>query len=420
MKKKINFLIKHPFVQGSFLYTIGGLFISLINYLFNLFVGRALGPKGYSEIAALLSYIIIFGTPLSIFSTIIIQKIAGTEQNRLAYAAGLQIWFKERLKKWWPFFLLCLIPIPFLPRLTNLGLYAATILIPLTIISFLTYFYGAVIQGMELFLLFILVNILYVLIKFLGAVIVSFGFGNINTVISFLALSTVVTLVVHYLIVRKQFNQLKQPPFNIKKNFSTVLTSPQFIFTGISIITLTLLNNLDIIFAKKFFVPTVAGLYSSWSLCAKIILYLISPLVSVGLIFFSNKNNASQQKIVMFFTLTILFMVAGAIYTIYSVFPMHFLNLIFGNRFSDISGYLRQAAIFGFFYTAISLLNNFFMAKKNISMLILAFFFPFYLICIFLFGKSLPSLININIYFSVTVAICYFSAFLFYNTKNES
>ena len=169
---------------------------------------------------------------------------------------------------------------------------------------------------------------------------------------------------------------------------------------------------------KKFFSPIDAGLYSAWSLFAKIIFFLIGPLISISFIFFSNKNNRHQQNKILIMSLIALFIVGFSCYIAYVFFPLIMVNIIFGNKFRDLAPLLGLASFFGIFYSFIYLFNNYFLARKSPFALILPFTIPVYLLSLFIFKNNLLNIISVDIYFSLFVGIIYSIAYLFYK-KNS-
>ena len=187
-------MIDNPFIQGGAILTIGNFFISFLNYIFNLFAGRLLGPQGYGEITALFSYTLIFSIPFSIFSNLIIQKIGSKENNQLLFVKMLHNWFFSKLKKWSFLIFFLILSAPFLPRLTNLSPFVSYSFIILIILYLFTVIYTSTLLALRFFLVFILISILGVLIKLSGILFVYFGIDGVNTIIFFTILSSLIPL----------------------------------------------------------------------------------------------------------------------------------------------------------------------------------------------------------------------------------
>ena len=168
-----------------------------------------------------------------------------------------------------------------------------------------------------------------------------------------------------------------------------------------------LFSNIDIIYVKQMFSAEDAGIYSSWSLFAKIILYALGPLLGLSFIFFSNKKHEIYHQIffiVSFIFLTILGLTGLFVYGSYS---QQIIKLFFGPKFIPVMPYLEWAALFGIVYVMLLFMNNYFLAKKSKQSYILAASLPFYCIVLFIWGKDIGQVMLINIFFSFTVLSIY-------------
>src|SRR3990167_3186841 len=93
MKKTLSKYWKNEFVQGGFVFTVFSFISSFLNYLFNFFAARALGPAGFGEITALFSYITIFSVPTIVMTLVVIQKVGSKGHESERFALSLQTWF---------------------------------------------------------------------------------------------------------------------------------------------------------------------------------------------------------------------------------------------------------------------------------------------------------------------------------------
>ena len=307
---------------------------------------------------------------------------------------------KDELKLLWPFYLYYLI----------YGL--STMIIPFMILSLITAFYSATLQGLRFFSSLATIAILSTIIKLFGAVLVFFQIDGLGTVISFLALSTIYT----WFASRNRIHQnvLSKPvPINSKeRHFLNMLTDRQFILTTISLLAITLLNNADVIYVKKFVDPTNAGLYSAWSLMARIILFVATPALSVAFIFFSSPTSKENQRLAIktsLFGLSAIIVVSSLIY---KYFASLLIAVFFGESYRSIAPFLSQAAIFGSLYTTIFFLNNYFLAKKSSIALLLPLTIPFYLVSLFATRGKIESIFWLNIIFSAVVTVLYLSSYI--------
>ena len=64
-------IFQSELVRGSVLLLAGFTTLNVLNYVFQLIMGRMLGPADYGVMAALLSVFIIFGIPASTITTVV-------------------------------------------------------------------------------------------------------------------------------------------------------------------------------------------------------------------------------------------------------------------------------------------------------------------------------------------------------------
>lgn len=306
-----------------------------------------------------------------------------------------------------------IIAIPFMPKITNLPSFPAFIIFPMMFLSVVGCFYSAALQGMRLFFWTSMLAIIGVLFKLSGALAVYLGVDGINTIVVFMFCCAIFGLFLARKIIHDEVsNKVEEFYPKIEKKVSQILSQKQVLITAASVMSMTLFSNLDIIFVKKFFTAFEAGIFSSWSLFAKIILYAIGPIMQVSFIFFATSKNQEKQNLTLKVMLITLLVVGIFGYLFYSFFGDIIIGVFFGKKFITVSPYLHYAAIFGGFYTAISLLNNYFLAKRNNFSIILPLLIPFYLTGFFIIPKTLTAVINLNIGFSVVTAVIYLIVYL--------
>jgi len=219
-------------------------------------------------------------------------------------------------------------------------------------------------------------------------------------------------VVISFFILQKLFykHQTKHTflPFVSLRKF---VFSSQFIITLFSLLSLTLLSNADIVFVKKFFSQADTGIYGSWSLFAKIILYVVAPITQIAFVFFAGNKKKHLQDKMLAISLVVVILVGITGYIGYTYFGTMLITGLFGIKFLKITPYLGLASIFGTFYATANLLNTYFLAKKNRYALIFVFLFPLYIITLFFLPKNLISVMRMNIVFSGSVAFFYLGAF---------
>ncbi len=409
------------FLKGGLIFTVASFIGSVINYFFNVLAARGVGPSDFGDITALFSYMTIFSVPTLVMTVVIVQKIGSKGANSKNFVIAVQRWFGEVLKKSWIYMIPVMIFIPFVSGFTNLSVVSGYSFIPLVVLSFIGSFYGALLQGLSLFTWFSIIGIVTVLVKLLGPILVLLKVDGLTTIILFLFTSMAVNL---FLSVKILSGNLKKgsiaPTHVIRKRIKDALINRQVIVAFLSLLALTAFNNLDVIFAKKYLQDTTAGIYSTWSLFAKIIFFLIGPITTVSYVFFSQKTSEKSHERVLIYSLVTLLGIGVASFIVYKYFAGVLIYYFFGKAFERVIPYLATASIFGFLYSVIAFCNNYFLAKNSYLSLLLALFIPLYTIMLFLIPKNIASFINLNLSFSSCIGAVYIIASVwsfFYNRR---
>lgn len=412
MRKFAEKIWNNEFYQGGIFFTAASLLVNFLSYVFNVIVGRTLGPQGYGEISSLFSYISISSIPVLVLSALIIQKIGQSSDNQLGTAYAMENWLIAKIKRWWWSLLIVLLAIPFISRITNLSLTTSITLLPLVLLTIISSLYIAFTQGLKLFKVAAFISVGAILVKLAGAILVWLHIDGLATICLFLLVSSFYSFVASRKAMHASATSSIQIP-HLQERIFEVMKSTRVILTTCSILGITLLSNLDIIFVKKFFSADDAGIYSSWSLFAKVILYLINPLIAVSFVYFANRKTANQHERALLYALGCLGGVAIVSFIGYSYLGKILIALVFGQKFNPVIPYLYLASIFGSLYTGLVFLNNYFLARKSNLVFILPMGLPIYIALLFLSRTNLEGIMLANIYFTTSVVVLYILGFIY-------
>jgi len=397
--KKLLTITQNTFVQGGILFTVSNFMVGGLNYLFNLLAGRALGPEGYGEIVALFSYGIIFSIPIGVLGTLLIQKI-GDADDAVSYTIQLQKWVTLKLKKWWFILVLILFITPLVPSLTNLSPFVGYILPFMLILSLISVFYNAAMQGLHLFMWYSIIGVIATVIKLSGAVFTFFGLGNLELIVIFILLSGFIQLSISHFVMKKRLSKhVKKEPI-LTKRIMELLFDRQLWYTAGVTGVLTLLNNIDVIYVKLRFSAEDAGLFGAWSLFAKILLYVIGPLLGLSYIFFSNKKQSSRHQVVFITSLIFLAIFGFAANIGYGFFGRFMIESLFGSKYISVLPFIEWASLFGAGYILMMFMMNYFLAKKSKASLVPAVLFPIYLGALFVYPKGIGDVMLVDTLFA--------------------
>ncbi|MDO8609229.1 MAG: oligosaccharide flippase family protein [bacterium] len=419
MHHRIKSLWSNVYIQGGFILTVSSFLVNFLNYIFNFIAGRILGPVGYGEITSLFSYITLCSFPIAIISTFIIQKISSHDKDPYLYTHQLESSFWMLLKKWSWIGILLLCAIPFIPRITNLSPIVAYTLIPLVLIGFITAFYTSAFQGLKLFLLYAFIGLIGGGLKLISILPGLFETNSLPIIVILQLFFNFLLLIAMVFILRKYMSKQNSLSYSTNtKSLFHIVTNKYFIMTCASVLGITLLTTIDMIFVKKFFSSTDSGIYNSWNLFSKMILYVLGPIAQVSFVFFSDNSQKHLQEKVLKLSIILLIFVGLVSYFSYTTIGLFLIQILFGTKFNALLPFLSFASLFGTFYAAITFFNSYFLAKKHKGAFVTILCIPFYITALFLIPKQIIFVMYTNIIFCLILTIIYSSFFIF--KKNNS
>lgn len=408
MKQLVKKAWSNVFFQGSFFYTVTNFINIFINYLFNVFAAKTLGPHDFGEISAFFSYLILLTTPIGIVSTFLIIKI-GESKNPKDYSASVLAWLHGKIKKFWIFCIPLLLIVPFVPKLTNLSPLVVYTLVPTVIAMYFLAIYEGEIQGLHLFRINSLYGVVFSAVKLLGAVIIYFTTSNLWVVMLFIFLAFFVKFILSYLLLKKTL--IKAKVSHISKSILEVIKDKHLLLTLISSVSIAILTNLDIIYVKKMFTGEDAGIYASWSLFGKVIINSLGPLISLSFVFFSSKKHELQHQLFFICAFLSLAVIGFISLIVYGTYSRVFIDTFLGPKFYPVIPFVEWASLYGTGFVMLIFMNNYYLAKGSKKAYILAAAIPVYIVCLFIFGKGIGDVILINIWFSFIVVAVYLLLF---------
>lgn len=360
-------------ISNSVIVFVGTMIASIFSYLFNMLMGRMLGPEQYGEMTAILSLLMITSVGGGAILTVV-MKYSG-EIYHTGSAASMVKLIKVFSK--FVFFLgmICLLiglalakPISSFFRIEHI--------IPV-VIAFLSFIFGfmilvnkGVLQGTQRFVALSFVGVLDAGLRLMiGIVLVKIGFG-VGGAISAIVLATAIAYIFTFWPIArviKEHNKNKDgSPFWFDKKAIFSYAWP----TTVTMFLLTLALNIDIIFIKHFFPSGDAGIYAAISTIGKIILYGTAPIVSVMFPMISERKIKGDKHYILFVLSLILTIIGGlAVLGIFAVAPSRVITLLYGNQYISYYYLLPEVGLFILFYTLVNLISNYFLAVRDFAFL---------------------------------------------------
>ena len=262
-------LLKH----GSILF-FALIITSIFNYLFQVYVGRALGPANYGIFGSLVSILHILSVPAGVVRLTIARFIsefrAKSEYGKAKYLAFYS--FKRLLF----FGLGCSVLIIFCSGVITsfLHLPSRIPLLILGLVLLISVIYPiaiGVLQGLQNFFQLGLNHIFAAGFKLIFGVLLLFIGLGVNGALLALFLGPLVALLLAFIPLKFLFWEEKVEA----KDYEIIQYSLPVL---IAMLCLTLITSVDIILVKHFFDPTESGYYVAASLLAKVILFATLPI----------------------------------------------------------------------------------------------------------------------------------------------
>lgn len=414
MKHLFKKALTNRFFHGGMFLMGANFVVGFLNYLFNILIARSFGPSEFGDITAFYSYVIILTIPGGIITNLMIIKL-GAKKDPVEYTYSIIHWLQEKSKNWWYFVTPFLLIIPFIPQITKLSPEVGYILIPFVILTYIASMYDGLLQGLHLFVWTAWISICYAIVRLLGSVIPLVGFHYLIIVVIFIILSTFVRIIWSHILITNIFKKRNIQLKKINKRLFEIWKDKQIWLTAVSGGSLVLLSNIDIIYVKQMFSPEDAGIYNSWNLFAKVILYILGPILSLSFIFFSSKKEELYHQL-LFIGITLFLGFAGFMALLaYGLYGRLIIDMLFGERFYPVIPFLEWASFFGTGFVMVLFMNNYFLAKGSKKAYVLACSLPFYVGSLLIWGTDLGNVMLINIWFVFAVLTIYL--LLFFKSK---
>lgn len=388
--------IKHNhFLKHSAVFTLASVGANVLGYLFHAITSRYLGPAKYSDVIATISYSLIFIVPTLAVNIVLVKKI-GQRKSLAAkkkLIASIEASLYDFLARHWYFWLLFYLFLSLLGLFNNLSL-TTYLLMPLFVIFYIiAQFYVPLLQSAKLFFKLSIIIAAAGIIKLLSAVSSIFT-DQLWIILLLLIGSTGVQVVMGHRYTRSLTSGQVKNKFQL--SLTKILKNKSLQLTFASILGMMLLNNLDVLFAKKFFTAAEAGMYGIWSLFAKLIVYSAIPLSAVSLVFFADKNTQHQSKKILIISSLLILGLGLGLWGTYLWTGEFIINVLIGVDFAPIIPILPLAAVFGTLYSLIFVLNNYLLAKDSLAALLIPGGIPILYVFMWWLADSIRDLIIIE------------------------
>jgi O-antigen/teichoic acid export membrane protein len=376
---------------------------NILNFLFHFSMGRMLGPEDYGVLAVLMSLAYIYSIPNEAIQTLI-SKYTSKLNIKKEYGKIKFLLFKS-LKKGIVvsiilFFMLSIISI-FIANSLEIN-YWLIIFINLFIFSsFLTPIARGVLQGRKHFSKLGISMILESTIKLILAIVfVALGFKVFGAIMGLL-LGIFVGLLFAISFNKKILMQKQE-----KSDFEGIYFQSIAYFIVMFIIFLAF--SMDILIAKIFFSPLIAGKYAVVSMLGKMI-FLGTMAISKAMFPLTSENNENGTNSFNLFKKSFL-LISGICFLstlIFLFFPKLIIFIFYGKQYIGMAPYLVYSSI-AFSFLALSNLNLIYglsINKMKYSFLLLI---PLLIeiFLLFIFNRNLLEFVLTFMFSNIIIFIC--------------
>ncbi|MBS3066056.1 oligosaccharide flippase family protein [Candidatus Pacearchaeota archaeon] len=380
-------------------------------------MARVLGPVDYGILAVLTSIIAIFGIASVSIQTVISQNTTNFNSKKeygkikgMLKSASKSVFLVATLS-----FLLYLIVSIFIYR--PLGIPYSLLALTGAFIfgAFLYPITAGILQGMKKFSSLGFNFVINCLIKLVvGVLLVAFGFKVYGAVIGFISGTIIAFLLVFFTL--KEIKNVKEIDGKVS------IFSRYNFYPLVAMLLVVLLYSLDVVFAKIFFSPEIAGKYAVISMIGKIILFIVMSVGNVMLPIstekFANgeKTRSTLKKALLLSLLICLFFLA-----LFFIFPELIIQILFGFQYSSMYNILFYVGVAFSFISLLSLLVLYEISLNRFRFFHLLSLIFFLALQITLFYYSNLTIDSFSFYFMLSSIIAFIgilAVFMLLKLKN--
>lgn len=364
--KIIKKILGDKFIRASGLFFVATMVSNLINYLFQITMGRLLPVEKYGEMNSLFSIIMLLSVVYLPVSNYFARNTSYYfAKNKKAEIKSLFNFAYTKFGIGFLVFILMMMSFsPFISRY----IHTQTILVFFTflfgIVSIATVINNGFIQGLQNFKLLSIIIILLALTKYIFSLIFVYMKLEVHGVFYGVILSGIFIGLFSYITLKKMLMNSSKSNERIKVasivNYLMPMIFANFIFGG--------LTQGDLILVKHFFSSYEAGIYASAAVISKSILYLpgaivysLFPMVSAE----NAKNNETLHLLIK--ALLMNTAIAGAGVIALNTIPNFIVKFFFGVKYITSVDIIGLFSIAMFFMGLISILMNYFLALGKVK-----------------------------------------------------
>ena len=398
---KQNQLTKHISIM-----VIASLIGGGFNYLYQLFMGRMLGPEDFGVFGSLfaISYIIyILSQTIQTSGAKFIStyNCQGDHQKISYFISGL---LKRMLVLGSVLYLFFLLISGYLAEFLKIDTITPIIILgSIFIFSSLLPVNLGVLQGLERFGLLGFNNIINFSSKFfIGVLLVFLGLG-VNGALLAVVLGFVIALMFSLSTVKKYSIKDKTKLESIPFKDVYIYSIP----TIVAMLCLSVPANIDVIVVKHLFIADTAGIYAAATVLGKIIIFATNGVTLVTFPMISRLfEEKKETKTILHQSLLYAGALSGFAALGYWFLPNLVVNILFGVAYAETVSILKWYGIAMFFFSLVIVFIRYNLAVRDSVYIILLFFFTITEIGLWwIFNDSILTIVLILVYVNIILCV---------------
>lgn len=340
---------------------------SVINYLFQIIMGRMLDIESFGILNAISAFYLIISIP----TIVIFMLVSKYVSEYKALNAPIDILIKKI------FILVLLISVVFSIIGICLSCYIKTLInidnINLLYITILAVGFGYILQialgglqGGKKFIAFGIICLAQSLNKLFGSIIfLKLGFELNGVVFSFL-IGNILAIIIGFCILKIDFKvTINKITIKNKKNVVQFAWAALLYNIGTNVLT-----NIDIIIVKKYFSEEITGLYSAASILGKIIIFASSTIILVLFPYAAEANVKNENKNKLLIKSLIYGGCLSVIFALgINIFSKYIISFLFGYRYIESIEYLLYISIWIVFLSLLIIISNYLLAINRVKLI---------------------------------------------------
>lgn len=396
-------LFSDELASSSAVMFIASTLAGALSYLYQVYMGRALGPEDYGVFGALFAIFYMIGVisqTLGTTATSFVSRFTGEGKHIGFFLSG-------SMKRMGLIGLAAsMIFIAYSNSLVSIlklpDIAPVLVLTPILFLTWVSPISSGALRGVKRFKALGLMNVSNALFKLIfGVLLVALGLGVTGALWGVVA-GMLIALIISLVFLKPYFqpNNPHDPEFHYSSFYSYSLP------VMLAMLAFSVPANLDVILAKSFFSATDAGLYTSASVLGKIIFFFTAGIYAVMFPMIAEKHARGEDTTtILKKSLLYTGVLGGSVALAYLLFPQ-LVVMVFGAGYGAA---LPLVAPYGFamlFFSLTVVVMNYHLALRNMVYVFLFAGFTFIEIILFmLFNSSVMEMVEVLLGANVVILI---------------